>query len=453
MSHQTGIQPNDELRSFFKKYKSSSKIRVAKISIKSEQLILDESKESSSSKWDEDYVKYINRLVLDKQPCFLLLRFDTKNPSTGLFEWMLINWTPEGSPVREKMLYASTKASLKKDFGSSSIVIDYFSSCQEEISLPSLKSYLNRKKLEENGQHDDNLLSIQEQDLRIVKKEEAASTRSKPTQTLPGVEFPLTSDALDALNDLKDGLISYLQLTIDMRAELIQLSKKESHKDFDIKDLPTKIPCNSPGYHLILYPHNFDGIYHKSVIFIYSVPGSSTSVKERMLYSSCKSSLMSAIQTKIGLEVHKKLEVDDPTELTTDYLLDQLHPKPSDEATLNSNKNSFEKPKGPAGKRGIRRLIKWWHDEQDWFTYLHRFGWWLQQLVYTNDDTHIYLLNIMNEYLMWLILRTGAIFCLKHEWNKNWTTISNHDNQMMDNELNILVWTSYIYVNWKRRES
>ena len=258
------------------------------------------------------------------------------------------------------MLYASTKATLKKEFGSSSITSDYHATCHEDLAIVNYKSYLNRKKQEENGEHDENLLTIQEQDLRSVKKEEAASLssiRCKPTQTLPGVEFPMTSEALEAVHDLKDGVISYLSLSIDIPNELIQLEKKESHKEFDMKDLPSKIPVNSkPGYHLILYPHNHDGIYYKSIIFIYSVPGSSTTVKEKMLYSSCKNSLMIAIQSKIGLEINKKLEVDDPNDLTLDYLLDQLHPK-SENGTANAK--NFEKPAGPAGKRGLRRLIKW----------------------------------------------------------------------------------------------
>lgn len=48
------------------------------------------------------------------------LRLDSKD-STGAFYWMLISWSPDDAPVRQKMLYASTKATLKQEFGSGQI--------------------------------------------------------------------------------------------------------------------------------------------------------------------------------------------------------------------------------------------------------------------------------------------------------------------------------------------
>lgn len=48
----------------------------------------------------------------------------------------------------------------------------------------------------------------------------------------------------------------------------------------------------------------------------------------------------------------KKIECDDAAELTEEYFLDELHPK------ADIVKKAFDKPKGPAGKRGGKRLIK-----------------------------------------------------------------------------------------------
>lgn len=44
----------------------------------------------------------------------------------GGYEWVLISWSPDDSPVREKMLYASTKATLKKEFGAAQIKDEIF---------------------------------------------------------------------------------------------------------------------------------------------------------------------------------------------------------------------------------------------------------------------------------------------------------------------------------------
>jgi hypothetical protein len=42
-------------------------------------------------------------------------------------------------------------------------------------------------------------------------------------------------------------------------------------------------------------------------VFIYSMPGYSCSIKERMLYSSCKAPLLDSIETQIGLPIIKKV--------------------------------------------------------------------------------------------------------------------------------------------------
>jgi len=355
MTHQTGILPNEELTKFMKKTKESSKTRIFKVSIKNEQLVLD-GHEQSDGKFDSDFTCLVKKMVLDQQPCYLLMRLDGKN-SSKLYDWHLILWSPELSPVREKMLYASTKAALKKEFGSANITLDYFATCHDDLTLDSYSMFVERKRKEENGEHDLELLTSKEQDLKLVKKEEAelSSSTTKPTKTLPGVEFPLTTAAMTALQDLKDGVLSYLQLKIHSKEEVIDLVRRENHKEFDVSDLPSKVPTESPRYHLFLLPHNHEGLYYKSTVFVYSVVGSGCSVRERMLYSSCKNSLMMVLKDRVGISLDKKIESDDPSELTLDFLMDQLHPKQHENG---DPKKSFEKPAGPSGKRGFRRLIK-----------------------------------------------------------------------------------------------
>ncbi len=42
-------------------------------------------------------------------------------------------------------------------------------------------------------------------------------------------------------------------------------------------------------------------------VFIYSMPGYSCSVKERMLYSSCKGPLLDIVESNLGLTISKKV--------------------------------------------------------------------------------------------------------------------------------------------------
>ena len=146
-------------------------------------------------------------------------------------------------------------------------------------------------------------------------------------------------------------------------------------------------------------------------VFIYSMPGYKCSIKERMLYSSCKSRLLDTVEQEFCLEIAKKvsaspprgdgvethaghlqgtvpqpwssptgglggvgcpkggcqdprelltppcrsraqIEIDDGAELTAEFLYEEVHPK------QHAFKQAFAKPKGPVGKRGQKRLIK-----------------------------------------------------------------------------------------------
>lgn len=49
----------------------------------------------------------------------LIYRLDAKTPLG--FAWLLISWIPDSATIRQKMLYASTKATLKTEFGSAHI--------------------------------------------------------------------------------------------------------------------------------------------------------------------------------------------------------------------------------------------------------------------------------------------------------------------------------------------
>ena len=60
----------------------------------------------------------------------LILHFIFKNSldekDGDTFKWLMISWSPDTASVRNKMLYASTKATLKKEFGGGQIKDDLY---------------------------------------------------------------------------------------------------------------------------------------------------------------------------------------------------------------------------------------------------------------------------------------------------------------------------------------
>ncbi|XP_068132670.1 twinfilin-1 [Hyperolius riggenbachi] len=340
MSHQTGIQASDDVRESFAKARNG-KYRLLKLDIEDEQFVVSV-REKPTSTWDKDYDDYILPLLEDKHPCYILYRLDTQNAQG--YEWIFIAWSPDYSHVRQKMLYAATRATVKKEFGGGHIKEELFGTTKEDVSLSGYNKYLICRSAPAP-------LTVSEVELMQIKINETQAEIGVDTkhQTIQGVAFPVERDALQALQQLKNKKLTYVQLKIDIQNEVIVLANT-THTE--VKDLPARIPKDAARYHFFLYKHSHEGDYLDSIVFIYSMPGYNCSIRERMLYSSCKAPLLHIVEQQLNVEIAKKIEIDNGAELTSDFLYDEVHPK------QHAHKQIFAKPKGPAGKRGNKRLIR-----------------------------------------------------------------------------------------------
>ncbi|XP_053321332.1 twinfilin-1 [Spea bombifrons] len=340
MSHQTGIQASDDVRETFAKARNG-KYRLLKLDIEDEQLTVSACEKPVHS-WDKEYDSLMLPLLEDKQPCYILYRLDSQNAQG--YEWIFIAWSPDYSHVRQKMLYAATRATVKKEFGGGHIKEELFGTVKDDVSLSGYKKYLACKSAPAP-------LTTAEEELRQIKIKETQTDVGIDTkhQTLQGIAFPIDRAAFQALEQLKIKRLNYVQLQIDIKNEVIILADTTNT---EVKDLPKRIPKDAARYHFFLYKHSHEGDYLDSIVFIYSMPGYTCSIRERMLYSSCKSPLLDAIESQLQISIAKKMEIDNGDELTSDFLYEEVHPKQQ------AHKQNFAKPKGPAGKRGIRRLIR-----------------------------------------------------------------------------------------------
>lgn len=341
MSHQTGIQAGNDVKDIFADAKSGEEYRLLKIVIEDEQLTLGTTRKASK-KWDQEYDSLVLPLLEDGVPCYILYRLDSMN-NQG-YEWIFLAWSPDHSTVRHKMLYAATRATVKKEFGGGHIKDEIFGTTKDELNLSGYRKYLTSQAAPQP-------LTAAEQELRQIKLSEVQTDISVDTkqQTLQGVAFPLHRDGVAALERFRDKKINYVQLKIDFQQELILLCNTEPT---EVKDLPMRIPKDAARYHFFLYKHSHEGDYLQSTVFIYSMPGYKCSIKERMLYSSCKNPLVDMVENTLNIEIEKKLEIENGDELTSDFLYEEVHPK------QHAHKQAFAKPRGPAGKRGGRRITR-----------------------------------------------------------------------------------------------
>ncbi|GAB6021494.1 hypothetical protein CHUAL_004100 [Chamberlinius hualienensis] len=338
MSHQTGIGADASLRSFLGKCRDGD-IRAVKVSIKNEALTLDTYRPAVGS-WKEDYDDAVLSFVEEAQPCYILYRLDDKG-DTG-YHWLLISWSPDDSPIREKMLYASTKATLKVEFGSAQIKQELFANTRDEVSL---KGFGRQKHFESAPAP----LTAAEEELMLLKNDVNVDIGvDSRHQIVQGLSFPISDDAIAAIFQMRDRKINYIQLSINTDKEEINLA---GNQNTNINQLAQRVPKDHPRYHLFSFPHTHEGDYLESVVFIYSMPGCECTIKERMLYSSCINPLLDVIQNRIGVEIIKRIQISEGEELTKEFLTEELHP------TVSIFKQKFEKPKGPAN-RGARRVTK-----------------------------------------------------------------------------------------------
>ncbi|PIK54199.1 Twinfilin-1 [Apostichopus japonicus] len=297
----------------------------------------------------------VDQLILPiaqaSRSCYILYRLDEKLGDSYL--WIFIYYIPDTAPVRDKMLYASTKSTMKQEFGGGLIKEEMFGNVPDDISLHGYKKHLAVKAAP-------GPLSALEEDIKYVNELEGGrahiSVDSKH-ETMKSVGFPVVREALEALRDFKNKKVNYVQLLLDITAEEVHLALSESTT---VTELPSRIPTDTARYHLFRFDHTYEGDRFDSAIFIYSMPGYKCPIKERMLYSSCKSTLLDVIENEDqgGIEITRKLELDSGEELSEDYLLEEIHPK------KNLHRPAFAKPKGPVGKRGPKRMIKKQEGEQ-----------------------------------------------------------------------------------------
>jgi len=343
MSHQTGISADDSVLAAFAEAKNGA-TRLMKLVISADSSsVTADGVLSVERDWEADYDGMVLAQVQDSTPCYMFFRLDSTN-NLG-YEWLFIAWSPDDSPVRQKMLYSATRASIKKEFGGGGLIkLELFATVTSELSLKGFKEFLEREKAPAP-------LTEAEEDKLEIKKAEANPDIGVNTkqQAAGGISFPPTADAMDKLLLFKGGSINYVQLELDIGKEVFHVS---DYGSIQAEDFPSKIPEDHGRFHIFNFRHEFKGNNLESVVFVYSMPGYGAPIKERMMYSSSKNPLLDGVLIgQVGLTIDKRLEVDSGSEVSRDAIYQELHP-PEDTA-----KKTFSKPKGPGG-RGPRRMIK-----------------------------------------------------------------------------------------------
>ncbi|TGZ64477.1 hypothetical protein CRM22_006351 [Opisthorchis felineus] len=336
MTHQSGIHADEYVAAQLTAAQRSH-VRALQVVIENESLIVNRVT-SIRGTWREDYNAEILPMLDKERPCYVLFKLD----STSEFgnDWALISWVPDSASVREKMLYASTRATLRRQFGDHLIKEDLTGNAFSDVDLTGFEKHLTSK-------YSPAPLTAAELEKASILNNEVSGGFYGARPTGSSLQFGLTNGAAADVQRFARGLCNYVQLLIDMDCEMIDLALSE--KQIEANRIASHTPSNEGRYHLYRFCHHTHQ-QNPPVFFIHSISGYQSSVKSRMLYSSCKSALISMLENQYGILIGHRLEVDDMKELTTDYLLDVLNPKPLEP------KKKFDKPQGPTGRRPRKQL-------------------------------------------------------------------------------------------------
>ncbi|KAK6543831.1 Twinfilin-1 [Orbilia ellipsospora] len=328
MAMQSGISASDDLTSQFGTLTSSTNLRGLIAGIAQEALVPVTTIPRRGT-FEED-LGQLDALLKDNEPAYIILR----RLDTGPAPFVCITYVPDTAHVRGKMLFASTRNTFTRELGTEFFSESIFATTKAEVTAEGFKK------------HDAHVakaapLTEEEAALKDVKEAEAEASRgttARASHVSSGVAFPVSDAALDALRRLPTTPNGLVQLMVDTARETIELADESV---CTVHDLSNTIPNDRPRYSFFAFSHKLSGVKENPIVFMYTCP-SDSKIKERMLYASCRSSVLAIAQNDAGITIDKKLEFGE-LDITEQQLVEEFQPKAD-------TKQGFQRPKRPGRK-------------------------------------------------------------------------------------------------------
>lgn len=246
-------------------------------------------------------------------------------------ELFFVSFIPDLAPIRQKMLYASTKNTILQQLGSkfSKLHVLDFTETKEicpssfVVEKPDFLAVMTEK--EKSLQHLDTLQNL-------TLSQSSAHTKELPSMSADSSLFFQVEPLLEkVLHEPIEKRV--VVMNINVEAETLALASH--HENVLISELAQTLgsqPESAPVY--ILYGYGVD-----LAVFIYSCP-SGCKVKARIMYAANKQGLLNHLKGEYKQPITKVIEVGDLDEIDVSVL------QPSRDVEKH-NALKFNKPKGP----------------------------------------------------------------------------------------------------------
>eukprot|EP01108_Squamamoeba_japonica_P003038 TRINITY_DN2536_c0_g1_i1.p1 TRINITY_DN2536_c0_g1~~TRINITY_DN2536_c0_g1_i1.p1 ORF type:complete len:333 (-),score=146.19 TRINITY_DN2536_c0_g1_i1:34-1032(-) len=331
MSHQSGITVAQELCDEFGVANRDGNVRFIVCEIKDEKVVKVEAVAAAGDDWQSQLDDVQSHLTADA-PRYVLF-------SKGGRGWILMAHVPDKSKVKDKMLYASTRSTVKRQLGANFFDEEMFGTLPSEFSKEGYAAF------QEHVAADVPL--TREEFRRQEELESGEIYQGGAGAYVHGVSFAASGGVNEALKALVAGSANYVVLGVDTGAETITLSEKKAGQT--IAGMRDNVSLTEPQFHFFRYETG-----ERETVFVYTCPdgsGSTTAcpIKMRMLYSSSKARVVQLLEANGGT-VAKSFEFNEPSEVDEGDMDNALHPPKA------AVKAAFTKPSRPG--RGARKLIR-----------------------------------------------------------------------------------------------
>lgn len=327
MSHAATFDLSDELATLFQREcTGEGKLACVQVAIEDEKFTVANTIPLGTSA-EEDF-EAAKRLLSEDAAAYLLfrlLRGEEKQP------WALMSFVPDTAPVKQKMLYANAKDTLRKKLPGDSFGQESHWSAMDEVMMGGAAAL--------SGVDVQHVMTEAE---RMVLHEDMSSAAEAAAGKVKsaGLAFPLVAAASAKVDEFSKG--SAALVVLEIIDEQIQL--KGAGSAAAASDVRSAVPSAEPSY--ALFRWGAEG----KVIFIFTCPDDAP-VRAKMLHASSKSSMLEGLQA-FGVTVDKSLEINDPADVTEEWLEAEVRGQAQGASGASATVTAKAAP------RGGRKLVK-----------------------------------------------------------------------------------------------
>jgi len=332
MAHRIGVEISDELAKTWSKSQEEKDFGLMEISIDvgKNQFVLVSYEKAQS----DDVLKDIAGRLAEKKHQF----FVVKDPLSKTNKFVLVHYGADLSPVKVRMIFASSRPTLKGHLGGDHFSDDYFLSTKEECTFASFNKRRNTD------------LDIDLRRADEMEKDEAmmdGTAIAVTSQVMKALDITVTSDAEKNAKAFASGNVEAAMFSLNPKDQSVL---SDDCKESTMKGLASSLPAKHPRYFCFKFTHKDPKkVETTSTGCVYYCPPKANR-NEKFTYSTCKINVLAFLE-QAGITIDFKLEIEDGAELTEKECLNSLYPQRATAEQVDLS----ARPKPPGRKRKGRR--------------------------------------------------------------------------------------------------